>query len=119
MNLGLLLVLAVSVGILIVPVKLLAVTFRTRNTEMLPCSLAIIVAVAFQAVGKSFFPFEEIHVALEYLAYLIVAAFVYMVVLGTTYLKGLVFGVMQLILMLVVAIVISFFIGFDWVPFSI
>ena len=119
MDTELLLVLAVSVGILIVPVKFLALAFRTRNMGLFACSIAIVLAVVTQTVGMSFFPFRETHVALEYSASFIVASFVYMVSLGTTYSKGLIFGLMQLTLMFVVISVIDFLIGMEWIPFSI
>ena len=101
----LLIFLVITVIILIAPIKLAATWVGAQNTGVLSCFIAILVAGAAQKGFSVIFP--EINENIGMLMGFPLAALAYMLILGTTFVKGIIIALIQAVLMLVLAVVLA------------
>lgn len=102
---GFLSFLIVSAVLIILPIKFAANYVGAQRTGIFSCLIAILLVSAFQQGLKTFVPeLAATHQALESIAVLLITALVYMLVLDTTYIKGFAIGVIQIVLMFVLAL---------------
>lgn len=101
----LLLIMAVFVGVLIVPIKIAAHSVGAQHKSVFSCVMAIVASLVAAMVAKWFLPFGP--GALDLLAALVVAGLVYMAALGTTYFKGIIIASVQLIVTLLLTFLIT------------
>jgi len=105
-----LLAIAAILAFLILPVKLAATYVRAKNTGAFMCLVALIFASIIQKGVAVTFPLILIlHPVIDSLAALLLSAFAYKIVLGTTYLKGIAVALIQIILTLLLLFIISLF----------
>jgi hypothetical protein len=94
-----LLILLVILALLILPIKLAANYVGAQNTGVLFCVVALIFAGAIQKAVAVLLPqlaFD--YPALSPLISILLSGFAYMLVLGTSYGKGIVIAILQVIL---------------------
>lgn len=85
--------------ILIWPVKFAADYVKAKNTGILMCVVALIFAAVIQKAVAILLPqLSFYYPALNPLISILLSAFAYMLVLGTSYGKGIVIAVLQIIL---------------------
>ena len=103
-----LIVIAVILAILILPIKIAANYVNARHTGAFMCLFALIFAAIIQKGVTVIFPLLEIlHPIIDSIAALLLSAFAYMLVLGTTYVKGIVIALLQIILSIMLMFIIS------------
>jgi hypothetical protein len=93
------LILLVIFTILILPIKLAANYVGAQNTGVLMCIVALIFAAVIQEAVAILLPqlaFD--YPALRPLVSLLLSGFAYMLILGTTYGKGIAIAILQIIL---------------------
>ncbi|MEM8844143.1 MAG: hypothetical protein AAGB35_03785 [Pseudomonadota bacterium] len=100
-------ILIVILAILLLPIKLAAEYVGANNTGLLMCIAALLLAGLIQTVVEAFFPLLELHFAASALISLLLSAFAYMVVLDTTYGKGIAIAIIQIILTFVLVYVVG------------
>lgn len=92
-------IIAVFILILIMPVKIAANYVGAKNTGIFMCLIALIFAAIIQESVSSLVPLLAVlHPAVNILVSLLLSAFAYMLVLGTTYGKSIAIALMQIIL---------------------
>lgn len=101
-------VILVILAILILPVKLAANYVGAQNTGVFYCIAALILAAAIQDVVRILL----LGVMLDYsvlghLVSILLSAFAYMLVLGTSYGKGIVIAILQVILTVLLIFVLG------------
>ena len=109
-----LIVILIILVILILPVKLAADYVRAQNTGVLYCIVALILAAAIQQVIVLVLPqltFD--YPVLHPLFSIFLSGFAYMLVLGTSYGKGIVIAILQIIL------TIALLFLFGWLGLSV
>ena len=95
------LIILIILAILILPIKLAANYVGAKNTGMLMCLVALIFAAVIQKAVIVFLPQVGMaYYALNPLASILLSAFAYMLILGTTYVKGIIIAILQIILTL-------------------
>ena len=104
---SLVLILVAWVGISILPVKIAADLVGGRQTGIFSCSMAIIAALLGGIVVKVLIPIG----LLAPLVYLLVAGSIYMAVLGTTYFRGIIVALVQLVVGLITVLIITAILG--------
>lgn len=93
------LIILVILVILIWPVKFAADYVKAKNTGILTCVVALIFAAAIQKAVVILLPqLSFYYPALNPLVSILLSAFAYMLVLGTSYGKGIVIAILQIIL---------------------
>lgn len=93
----------VVLALLIIPVKVAAHYVKAENTGAFMCLVALIFAAMIQYGAFALVPqLNEIHPALYFLVTTLLSAVAYMLVLGTTYIKGIVIAIIQAILTVVI-----------------
>ncbi|MHC9510025.1 hypothetical protein [Kangiella sp. M94] len=102
--------LLIVVLLLVLPLKFAAKFIGARNTGFFSCLFALIVSALFQFGVDYYFP--GLDDTYGWLVTVPVAALAYMLVLGTTFLKAILIGIVQVILMvLLTALVASLMAG--------
>lgn len=101
------LVLLIIFAILVLPVKLAADYVGARNTGILMCVAALLLAGLIQTAVESFFPLLEFHYVVDSLVSILLSALAYMAVLGTTYGKGIAIAILQIILTFVLVAIVG------------
>lgn len=95
-------------AILILPVKLAADYVGARNTGILMCIVALIFAAIIQKAVAILLPQLSFNYpALSPLISILLSALAYMLVLGTTYGKGIAIAILQVILTVLLIFVFS------------
>lgn len=98
----------VIVVLLIAPIKIAANYVGARNTGIFMCIIALIFSAAIQTGVSKFIPqLAEIHPVISVLVALLLSGLAYMLVLGTTYLKGIVIAIIQVVLTYIIAFIIG------------
>ena len=101
-----LLIILVILAILIMPIKLAANYVGAKNTGVLMCIVALIFAGMIQKAVMLFVPqIGMAYHALNPIVSILLSAFAYMLILGTTYVKGIVIAILQIILTVVLIFV--------------
>jgi hypothetical protein len=95
----------VTVIILIAPIKLAATWVGAQNTGIISCFIAILVTSAVQQGFSVIFP--ELNENIGTLIGLPLDALVYMLILNTTFIKGIIIALIQTILILALAFVLA------------
>lgn len=94
-----LIIILVILVILVFPVKLAADYVGARNTGILMCIVALIFAAAIQKAVAVLLPQLALNYpALNPLVSILLSALSYMLILGTSYGKGIVIAILQIIL---------------------
>ena len=102
--------LIVVVVLLVLPLKFAAQFIGAKNTGFLSCLFALIVSALFQYGVNHFFP--NLDNTYGWLVTVPVAAIAYMLVLGTSFIKGVLIAIVQVILaVLLTALVASLMAG--------
>ncbi len=92
-------IILIVLAILILPVKLAADYVGARNTGVLMCIVALIFAAAIQKAVAVLLPqLAFYYPALSPLVSILLSAFAYMMILGTSYGKGIAIAILQVIL---------------------
>ena len=92
-------ILIIILAILILPIKIAADYVGASSTGVLMCIAALVLAVLIQGAVAAFLPMLAVlHPIVNSLVSLLLSAFAYMLVLGTTYVKGIVIAILQTIL---------------------
>ncbi len=103
-----LIAIAIILAILILPIKFAATYVRAKNTGVFMCLLALIFAAIIQKGVSISFPLISLqHPIFDSIGALLLSAFAYMLVLGTTYLKGIAIALIQILLTVLLAFVIG------------
>lgn len=98
----------IILAILILPVKLAADYVGARNTGFLMCLVALIFAAIIQKAVSVLLPQLAFNYpALAPLISILLSALAYMLVLGTSYGKGIAIAILQVILTLILIFVFS------------
>lgn len=94
-----LIIILVILAILILPIKLAAGYVGAKNTGILMCIVALIFAAAIQKAVAVLLPQLSFHYpALSPLISILLSALAYMLVLGTSYGKGIAIAILQMLL---------------------
>lgn len=101
------LILFVIFAILILPIKLAADYVGAKNTGVLMCVAALILAGLIQTAVESFFPLLEFHFVINAIVSILLSALAYMAVLGTTYGKGIAIAIIQIILTFILVYIVG------------
>lgn len=103
-----LLVIVFILAILILPIKVAANYVGAQNTGIFSCIIALIFAAAIQKCVSHFLPqlAEQLPI-LDSIVALFLSAFAYMLVLVTTYIKGIIIALIQILLSLVLVFAIG------------
>lgn len=110
MNWGIteLIVISVILAVLILPIKIAANYVNARRTGAFMCLFALLFAAIIQSGVAFVFPLLEIlHPIIDSIAALLLSAFAYMLVLGTSYIKGIIIALLQIILSFLLLFLIS------------
>jgi hypothetical protein len=102
---GFLIFLLVVVVVLIIPIKLAATWVGAQNTGVMSCLLALILAAAIQKGFSMVLPGVSENLGL--LIGIPLASFAYMLVLGTTFIKGIIIAVIQGVLTILIVVVLA------------
>ncbi|MCW8856395.1 MAG: hypothetical protein OQJ95_03455 [Kangiella sp.] len=97
--------LLIVVLLLVLPLKFAAKFIGARNTGFFSCLFALIVSALFQFGVDHYFP--GLDDTYGWLVTVPVAAIAYMLVLGTTFLKAILIGVIQVILMVLLTALVA------------
>ncbi len=97
--------LLIVVLLLVLPLKFAAKFIGAKNTGFFSCLFALIVSALFQFGVDYYFP--ELDDTYGWLATVPVAALAYMLVLGTTFLKGILIAIVQVILMVLLTTLVA------------
>jgi hypothetical protein len=95
------------VMILVIPIKLAAIWVGAQNTRFISCLLALFVVASLRKIFAMVFP--GVSESLGMLISISLESFAYMMVLETTFIKGIIITVIQSILMIVINAVIANF----------
>ncbi|MEJ2452415.1 MAG: hypothetical protein P8047_17455 [Gammaproteobacteria bacterium] len=100
------LIILVILVVLIWPVKLAADYVGAKNTGILMCVVALIFAAAIQKAVAVLLPQLAFNYpALNPLVSILLSAFAYMLILGTSYGKGIVIAILQIIISVILIFV--------------
>lgn len=103
-----LLAIAIILTILILPIKIAAKYVQARNTGVFMCLLALILAAIIQKGVTISFPLISVQdPVFDSLGAVLLSAFAYMLVLGTTYIKGIIIALLQIILSLLLVFILN------------
>ncbi len=103
-----LIAIAVVIILIIVPIKIAAKYVGAQNTGAFMCLLAIIFAAIIQKGVSTFIPqLNDIHPFVDFLVSVLLSAIAYMMVLGTSYVKGIIIALLQIVIMLIIFFLIS------------
>ena len=92
--------------VLIVPIKMAATNVGAQNTGVFMCFIALIFAAAIQAGVSALVPqLAQIHVLVNIAVSLLLSGFAYMLVLGTSYGKGIIIAIIQTLLTLLLGFI--------------
>lgn len=97
--------LLIVVLLLVLPLKFAAKFIGARNTGFFSCLFALIVSALFQFGVDYYFP--GLDDTYGWLVTVPVAAIAYMLVLGTTFLKGILIAIVQVILMVLLTALVA------------
>lgn len=97
--------LLIVVLLLVLPLKFAAKFIGAKNTGFFSCLFALIVSALFQFGVDYYFP--GLDDTYGWLVTVPVAAIAYMLVLGTTFLKGILIAIVQVILMVLLTALVA------------
>jgi len=103
-----LITITIILAILILPIKFAASYVGAKNTGVFMCLLALIFAAIIQKGVTISFPLISIqHPIFDSIGALFLSAFAYMLVLGTTYLKGIAIALIQILFTVLLVFIIG------------
>lgn len=103
-----LLIILAILALLILPIKLAANYVGAQNTGVLFCIVALIFAAAIQKAVAILLPQLQFNYpALNPLISILLSGFAYMLILGTTYGKGIVIAILQIILTVLLLFIVG------------
>lgn len=97
--------LIITIVLLVLPLKFAAKLIGAANTGFFSCLFAIIIAALLQFGVNHFFP--NLDNTYGWLVTVPIAAVAYMLVLGTTFLKGILIAIVQAILAVLLSMLVA------------